>query len=180
MWMQPGGPGAPLDANAAPIEVVQLKPRDAATGAVWAPAEADAQVAAAARAALDAAPHAVVVVHSVASSKTGLLTPSLACLRALRDGPGGERVVGVVDACQVRGPPRAFGVPRRPRAGAGVRAPVPRRRPAHLGVVYGRMPIWDRWGFGTSERGGQRTSRCRGRPCSGIWKPLSVYLKSPF
>ena len=35
--------------------------------------------------------------------------------------------------------------PTVPRAGAGVLAHlgvVPRRRPAHLGVVYGRMPIW--------------------------------------
>ena len=51
------------------------------------------------------APRAVVVVHSVASSKAGLLTPSLACLAGRR--AGGERVVGVVGACQVRGPPRA-------------------------------------------------------------------------
>ena len=67
--------------------------------------------------------------------------------------------------------------PTVPRAGAGVLAHlgvVPRRRPAHLGVVYGRMPIWDRWGFGTSERGGQRTSRCRGRWCTGI-DPTSHY-----
>ena len=67
--------------------------------------------------------------------------------------------------------------PTVPRAGAGVLAHlgvVPRRRPAHLGVVYGRMPIWDKSGFGTSERGGQRTSRCPGRWCTGT-DPTSHY-----
>ena len=67
--------------------------------------------------------------------------------------------------------------PTVPPAGAGVLAHpgvVPRRRPAHLGVVYGRMPIWDKSGFGTSERGGQRTSRCPGRWCTGT-DPTSHY-----
>ena len=64
--------------------------------------------------------------------------------------------------------------PTVPRAGAGVLAHlgvVPRRRPAHLGVVYGRMPLWDKSDFGTSERGGQCIPRCRGRPCTGIAPP---------
>ena len=58
-------------------------------------------VDAAARQALAADPCAVVVLHTVAGSKTGLRLPSPDVAAALR-AEFGERVVSVLDACQMR------------------------------------------------------------------------------
>mmetsp|Transcript_13278 Transcript_13278/g.30385 ORF Transcript_13278/g.30385 Transcript_13278/m.30385 type:complete len:790 (-) Transcript_13278:104-2473(-) len=62
----------------------------------------DAMVAEAARAALHSDPAKVVVLHMVAGSKTGMTVPSESCVDELVAEFGKDRVICVLDCCQMR------------------------------------------------------------------------------
>ncbi len=80
------------------VRVVQFKPRDGATGVVDAQ---EAEITRCVRNDLAQCDTAVAVVHVVCGSKTGLVHPSFDVIEALKQ-EFGERVVVVVDACQLR------------------------------------------------------------------------------
>lgn len=78
--------------------VVQFKPRDTLTGVVSVQEE---EILRSVRGDLSACDTAVAVVHVVCGSKTGLVHPSFDVVESLKK-EHGERVVVVVDACQLR------------------------------------------------------------------------------
>ena len=80
------------------VRVVQFKPRDGATGVVSAQEE---EMIRCVRGDLQQCDTAVAVVHVVCGSKTGLVHPSFKVVEVLKQ-EYGERVVVVVDACQLR------------------------------------------------------------------------------
>ena len=68
-------------------------------------ANMEADVLALARAKLDEDPTTVVVMHTVAGSKTGMFAPSVDVMETLVREYGKDRIVGVLDACQMRHSP---------------------------------------------------------------------------
>lgn len=80
------------------VRVVQFKPRSGSTGEVDSQEE---QILRRVRADLAAAPEVVAVVHVVCGSKTGLVHPSFNLVDLLKK-EFGQRVLVVVDACQLR------------------------------------------------------------------------------
>eukprot|EP00600_Ochromonadales_sp_CCMP1393_P005831 CAMPEP_0174959118 /NCGR_PEP_ID=MMETSP0004_2-20121128/3004_1 /TAXON_ID=420556 /ORGANISM="Ochromonas sp., Strain CCMP1393" /LENGTH=1262 /DNA_ID=CAMNT_0016207411 /DNA_START=127 /DNA_END=3915 /DNA_ORIENTATION=- len=81
------------------VEVVQFKPRAGADGAIKLQEQ---EIAERVRKDLTSDPAAVAVIHAVCGSKTGLAYPSMDVLLSLREEFGSQRVVLVVDACQLR------------------------------------------------------------------------------
>eukprot|EP00218_Dolichomastix_sp_CCMP3274_P007609 CAMPEP_0170133232 /NCGR_PEP_ID=MMETSP0033_2-20121228/1153_1 /TAXON_ID=195969 /ORGANISM="Dolichomastix tenuilepis, Strain CCMP3274" /LENGTH=737 /DNA_ID=CAMNT_0010368697 /DNA_START=24 /DNA_END=2237 /DNA_ORIENTATION=+ len=79
---------------------VELVPRGGAHGCIR--DDYDERVLSASRAALMEDPAAVVVLHTVAGSKTGICAPSLTVPDALIGEFGAERIVCVLDGCQMR------------------------------------------------------------------------------
>lgn len=80
------------------VSVVQIKPRVGSTGSI---AHNDSDVVARVRKDLAANPTTVAVLHVVCGSKTGLVHPSFDTVDALQ-AEFGNRLIGVVDACQLR------------------------------------------------------------------------------
>jgi hypothetical protein len=79
------------------LDVVKFAPR----GKCGAYLCAEVDMISAAQKALAAASHAVVIVHSVWGTKTGLCIPRMQTLRDLKE-EYGDRVLVVIDACQMR------------------------------------------------------------------------------
>lgn len=86
----------------AAMQSVELVARGGDTDVGRGKADYDAIVEAKAREALASDPAAVVVLHTVAGSKTGLVMPSPAVADTLLAEFGPSRVVSVLDACQMR------------------------------------------------------------------------------
>eukprot|EP00736_Rhodelphis_marinus_P008168 Rmarinus@m.27725 len=99
-------PGGQLEGytELADVKVKQLKPREPKSGEPV--VDYDKLVSQHVEDVLKATPHAVVVVHSVEGSKTGLCLPSRAAVKSLCE-KHGDHILVVADLCQMRSTPES-------------------------------------------------------------------------